>query len=652
MEKNITNRRQKTMCHLLCVLVICFIVFAMPLGLGNRLFSSARAETTELPKISVESKIVHRGQTFTLNAYLQKNTGLVAMVLELKYDKTAMSLVGVKRGDALTTHTFTTTNTETEEGYSVEHFKMLWDGTTQDNTTGLLVEFTFESKLSAPVGDYPISLEYDEKNTNSEYGKPTSVDIENGVVTLTTGEFTVVYKNYDGTELLRKDYNAEDVPTYTGETPKRDTDKEYSYVFKGWKGVVSNVKNELWYIAEYSTTPIEYQVLFYVDGEFFDGEIYGYNEVVDLSNVPSKKNYNFSGWFLDEDCTKKVTFQRMPSNDLKLYGYMKYNVREDEIPQITLQLKGVENGVASVSVDVTENPSLAGLVLTLKYDNAGLEFIGFERGSAFSELQFTTTNVENGVFPSDFKFYWESATNTYETGNILLLKFKIKDNASPNNYEVTFTYDEKTDATFVDENSELWYTKLDIVGTSVPIGKIYHWYERTENGTGIDVTTEEGQEPDTVLIVKRITYFVTVDSQKILAAAGENFEIKDIYFVCLMRGEKVVNPNGKITVKIQLTEMQKKCVLVSAYELEENNLISCNSVREEDLVVFDTEKLGEFAIVGDVVTGGTANDSPTNTTIIIVSFALLAVVSMGFILILVAKSKKNKKIFKYPKDKE
>lgn len=643
MNRKIMQNRQRALVRILYVLIsLCLFVLTFAVSLQNH-FGVAYAETTELPKITIEDKTVHRGQTFTIEAHLERNPGLVAMVLDLSYDKSAMSLIGVERGDALKTHTFTTTNTETDAGFLVEPFRLLWDGTTQDNTTGLLVTFTFESKLSAPTGEYPVTLSYDAKNTNSEYGKPIAVEITNGVVTLTTGEYTVVYKNYDGTELLRKDYNADDIPAYSGVSPTRETDEKYSYTFCGWKGVVSNVENEVWYVAEYNTVAVEYQVTFYVDGEFYRGDIYGYNEAVDISDVPSQQNHTFSGWYFDKEYTQKATFVRMPSNDLSLYGYMKFNIREDEIPKINLTLEREEKGIVYVDVFLTDNPALSGLVLTLDYDKSGLEFIGFTRGETLSTLQFTHTNTENGLNVDDFKFYWEGAVNSYETGKILTLAFKIKENAA-GMYAVTFTYDEKTDATFFTEEQELWYTKLEITGANIPLGKLYHWYEETEEEIGIDVTTEEGQEPDTVLKVKRITYFVSVDKQAIVNIAGENAVLKDVYFAQLMRGEKAIYPNGKITVKIELTESQKSCSILVVCRLETDGALSYIESKVEDgFVVFETDKLGEFAIIGDIVTddvGGTT-EFQISKSIWVFAPILLAIVTMLLAVIAINKAKRN-----------
>ncbi len=641
--------RQRILRRLIVLLLGIVICFSF-LTVGT--ITYVKADSTVLPKITVEHKTVHRGQTFELNVTLDENPGLTAMLLEITYYKSVMSLVGIERGDALETHTFTPTNTDTDEGFLIEPFRLLWDGTTQDNTTGLLITLTFESKITAPLGVYPVNLTYDAKNTNSEYNKPIAVDIDNGIVTLITGEYDVVYKNYDGTELQRIDYNGGDsVPTYSGKTPTRPTDEMYSYTFSEWKGAVPNVEKEVWYVADYKKTPIEYQVTYYVDGKFFDGEIVGYNEVVDLTKTPSKQNYNFSGWYLDAEFKQKVTFYRMPAGDLSLYGYMQYNIRQDEIPQITLSVDRVENGIAFVNVDVTRNPSLAGLILTLDYDRTALEFIGFEKGEIFETKQFTTTNTDGGYGVDSFKFYWEHTENSYETGKLLTLKFKVDETVSAGLYNVTLTYNENTDATFVTDEQELWYTKLEIIGTSVPIGKIYHWYEETQDGIGIDVTTAEGQSPDTILEIKRVSHIVSVEEKTVLDAAGENMELKDVYSVRLLRNGVEVKPNGKITVKIELTEAQAGCKKIMVFHLDENGKLTYyESKIENGFVAFETEHLSNWAIVGNVIFGAGGTTQNPNTAILIIAPTLLAIVAMGFALILIARAKKKKQVFVYTKD--
>ncbi len=635
------------------VAVLLLLALTLPL-ISLQVSADETTEPTALPYIKVESKTVHRGQTFSVQVNLEKNPGLTAMILELEYDKSVMELVGVERGNALRTHTFTTTNVNTDEGYLVEPFRLLWDGVSQDSTTGVLLTLTFESKITAPVGDYPVKLTYEAQNTGSEYGKPIAVDIENGIVTLIKGEYSVIFQNYGGTVLYEVDYDPEDMDDvrdlddlYVGKVPTRPEDECYSYAFKGWKGIVTDDPKTVIRVADYVATPQEYQVVFYVDGEYFHGDIYGYNQSIDLSYIPIEKNKNFSGWFLDPEYTQRVTFARMPAEDLKLYGYMRFNIRQDELPQITLSVDKIENSVAFVDVDVTKNPSLAGLVLTLDYDRTALKLIGFEQGSAFRSMQFSSTNTAEGYDADPFKFYWESAVNNTELGTILTLKFQINESVEAGLYGVTLTYDETTDATFFTDGQELWYTELDILGTSVPIGKIYHWYEETADGIGIDVTVEEGQSPDTVLEIKRITHLLTLDDSVLLTAAGEGMEVKDIYSVRLMRNGTEVKPSGKITVKIELTEAQLACRYIKIFRIEQDEKLTYyDSAREKEFIKFETETLSNWAVVGNVIIEGESTE-PFNLSLVLGGLNLLAIVTIAFVLLVLVKVRRGKSIFNY-----
>ena len=171
-------------------LALAFLSVCMMFLLSNGIIYASTAEQSDgnLPLVRVEEKTVHRGQTFEIRIYLDQNPGLISLMLDLEYDKSAMELVGITRGDALSTHTFTTTNTDTDEGFLISPFRMLWDGRTQDSSTGVIAILTFESKVDAPIGDYPIIVNYDKQNTKVEYEKTCDVLIDNGLVTLIKGQ--------------------------------------------------------------------------------------------------------------------------------------------------------------------------------------------------------------------------------------------------------------------------------------------------------------------------------------------------------------------------------------------------------------------------------------------------------------------------------
>ena len=612
----------------------------------------ASASNTELPEVRVAQKTVHRGQTFTLQIYLDKNPGLISLTLDLEYDKTVMELVGVTRGDALTAHTFTTTNTETDAGFLITPFRLLWDGRTQDLTTGVLVTLTFESKIDATIGDYPVTVSYDKQNTNSEYGKPCDVLIENGCVTLIKGAYTVRYKNYDGTVLYERDCNENDVPSYVGAVPTRPVDAQYSYEFIGWSGVLSDDPTLICYEARYRVTAQKYQVFFYVDGAYFHAAEVGYGSFVDLSRIPSKQNHFFDGWYLDEACTQRAAATQMPAQDLHLYGRMQFNIRKDPVPEIELTPARIDGGYAYVNVTVVRNPSLSGMVLTLDYDKTALTFAGFERGSAFGSLQFDHTDTTQGYAADPFRFYYEHSSNTSETGLLLVLKFKINENVSGGVYSVTMTYDPKSDATYINGDGTLWYTELAIKGAQIPLGEIYQWNQTTDNVEHIFVECLDGMPADTVLDVKLVTANLNLTDEQVQAKFGEGQELKAAYSVELLRNGVAVQPNGMLTVKIKLTAAQMMCSELSVAYIAENGEITLyESPVENGYITFETDHLSYWAIIGnvldmDVINGGDSNTSvPTNSRILIFSFALLAIASMSFGLIMIARAKKEKRTF-------
>lgn len=636
-----SSKRNVFLRPLTLALAILFVLLLIPNEIVQ--VSAAEPDTTDLPVIRVENKTVNRGQTFELQVYLDHNPGLVSLMLELEYDKTVMGLVGVSHGNALNSHTFTTTNTDTEDGFLITPFRMLWDGRTQDKSTGVLVTLTFESKVEAEVGDYPVNISYDKQNTNVEYGKPCDVNIQNGCVTFIKGAYSVKYLNYDGSLLYEKDYTANAVPSYGGATPVRADDARYSYEFQGWQGVVSDVANVICYEARYKLIPKIYQVFFYVDGEYFNAFECPYGEFVDLSEVPSKKNYVFDGWYTDEALTGKIASVQMPAQNLTLYGTMKFNIRENPIPEITLSVDRTEEEYVYVAVDVTQNPSVSGLVLTLDYDKKALTFEGFERGGAFGLLQFDYTNTDEGYSAEPFKFYWENSVNTLDTGRLLVLKFKIKRNVPGGMYNVTMTYEPTTDAVYINELGEISYTRVNIIGAKIPIGEIYHWNEEIEDVADISVSCPEGMPADTVLRVEVVTADINIPKEQIQSQIASDMEIKSVYTVELLQNDVKVQPNGTLTVSIKLTDAQRLCTDLRIYHVDDDkNMTFYESWVEDGYIVFETDHLSYWAIVGNVI-DSQINEigmtMPTNSPIIIIAFALLAISCMAFCLIMIAQKK-------------
>jgi hypothetical protein len=115
------------------------------------------------------------GDKIEITANLVTNSGTTAMVLEIVYDTDAMTLVNVQKGDALSTLEYTTTNPNSDKGYSITPFRILYTPNveaTNDYSTGILFKMVFELKNKAQNGKHNVSLKAD----------PDSVIyVENGV---------------------------------------------------------------------------------------------------------------------------------------------------------------------------------------------------------------------------------------------------------------------------------------------------------------------------------------------------------------------------------------------------------------------------------------------------------------------------------------
>ena len=628
------------------------VLFAIVLLFVVSVHSTAFA-ADEPVQISLGEKTVHRGQTFSMNVDVTENSGLISLKLYVDYDPEIMTLIGVKRGAGLSSMTMTTTNVDTDLGYRFRPFAIFFDAVTPTAETGTLAELVFETNIEAPIGDYEVSVTYDEGNTNSDYLQPVAVGLQGGTVHLIAGEFSAKYVDWDGSVLYAKDYNDGDAPAYVGAEPKREEDECYSYAFAGWQGDVSEQVNVLQYRAVYTATPKIYTVLYYVDGytdapnesfdeaDYYHAEEKAYGSNVNLDYVPKRANYTFVGWFADEKFSQPIIGLTMPARDIRLYGYMRYNVRVVDIPKIRMSYSEISESEIQVDVQMTYNPGVNGMVLTLDYERDAVKFVRFTRGTALSEMQFATTNLAGGLEQENFRFYWESATNSMETGLILSMVFDVT-KSDIGLYPITFTYDETTDATYLNGVGEIWYTCLDIVGTALPVGERYHWNEPVGEVT-IDVKSTDGKPLDVELKVEIAD--VKVAEESLTRLQNQNLEIKNMYSINLVRNGEVVTSDTDLRIAIGLTAAEMESQHLSLCYVDSNGrLVEYNFTVEDDAAVFNMRNIEYWVLVGDAPTLNPVVDNSWTPgairTVLVPSLLSLAV--LVYAILLLAKNKKYK----------
>lgn len=117
--------------------------------------------------------------------------------------------------------------------------------------------------------------------------------------TATVNEYTVTFKNEDGTVLQSGKVAYGEMPVYTGATPTKAATAQYTYTFAGWYPVLAEVTGDATYEARFDSVANQYTITYNLDG----GAVSGTNPTtytVESSEItlinPTKEGFNFVGW--------------------------------------------------------------------------------------------------------------------------------------------------------------------------------------------------------------------------------------------------------------------------------------------------------------------------------------------------------------------
>jgi len=138
--------------------------------------------------------------------------------------------------------------------------------------------------------------------------------------------FRVEFVNYDGTSLYFTyvDYGAE-LPAYKGENPVRPATAEYTYSFNGkWLPAVASVTQDTIVVAQYDSTPKNYNFMAYANGEVHETREVAFGSSVVAPSDASKTGHTFVGWSDDDQNGNMVDFPfDMPAKDTTVYAVFK-----------------------------------------------------------------------------------------------------------------------------------------------------------------------------------------------------------------------------------------------------------------------------------------------------------------------------------------
>ena len=197
--------------------------------------------------------------------------------------------------------TYTATFTDTIRTYTVTWAN--WDGTVLETDEN--VEYGAEPEYNGNTPTKAADVQY----TYTFNGWVPAVSPVTGDVTYTAvfsetlNEYTVTWKNGD-TVLKSEQVAYGNTPVYSGETPTKEGDAQYSYTFTGWDPEIAEVTGAVTYTATFDRTVNTYTVTW----KNWDGAVletdenvaYGakpeYNGVEPTKEADAQYTYTFAGW--------------------------------------------------------------------------------------------------------------------------------------------------------------------------------------------------------------------------------------------------------------------------------------------------------------------------------------------------------------------
>lgn len=129
-------------------------------------------------------------------------------------------------------------------------------------------------------------------------------------------EYTIIFKNYDGTILSENVYNYGETIELPSD-PARPSDGVYDYIFSGWDMAVEEVcTGNANYTATYERKFIEYKIIFKnFDNSVISEKTYHYGDEIIIPETPTKVSdevyrYVFNGWTpeVSKYCTESTSY--------------------------------------------------------------------------------------------------------------------------------------------------------------------------------------------------------------------------------------------------------------------------------------------------------------------------------------------------------
>ena len=193
---------------------------------------------------------------------------------------------------------------------NIKSYDIVWkneDGTVLDTKQVPYGETpAFSGETPTKEGDAQYTYTF--TGWNPEVTSVTGPAVYTAVFQQTVNQYTITWKNEDGSVLKSEQVNYGTIPSYTGEAPTKEGDAQYRYSFKGWTPEPAAVTADVTYIAQYEQIVNTYKVTWVVNGETVETNVeYGAKPSFD-GEEPTKEpgedehcTYRFLGWVIGTD---------------------------------------------------------------------------------------------------------------------------------------------------------------------------------------------------------------------------------------------------------------------------------------------------------------------------------------------------------------
>ena len=117
--------------------------------------------------------------------------------------------------------------------------------------------------------------------------------------TATTRSYTIRFLNHDGAVLQSGSLEYGAKPSYSGNTPTKPSDAQYSYAFSGWSPAITSVTGAKDYRAQFKANLRTYTISYSLGGGANPSDqytSYTYQSNAFTLKTPTRTGYTFAGW--------------------------------------------------------------------------------------------------------------------------------------------------------------------------------------------------------------------------------------------------------------------------------------------------------------------------------------------------------------------